>query len=139
MRDTTVQALSDLTIRTSAPATAIAGASACFVYSLSVTDTAPSSINALPLHDALPISGTTFQTTGSSSECTAALQVVTCTRGVKLAGLNSSHSNIPVKVCASMANGTILDNTASVSSGGTAEGASTNNDSHTTHTTAPPL
>src|SRR5439155_139921 len=81
----TVTPVADLTIGKSAPATAIAGASAGFDYTLTVTNNGPSSHTGnLSAYDTLP-TGTTFQSTGSSSECTAALQVVTCTRSVTLA------------------------------------------------------
>src|SRR5204863_5798159 len=117
------------------PATPIAGDPAGFDYTLTVTNNGPSShlgnLSASALLPAL----TTFQTAGSSTECTAALQVVSCTRSVTLGVNATTVFTIHVKVGPAVADGTILDNTASVSSGGTAQGDTTNDGSNTTHTT----
>ena len=85
---------------------------------LSVTDTLPA--------------GTTFQ---PSTDCTAALQVVTCSRSLTLGVGGTTSFTVHVTVGAAVADGTILDNSAHVSSTGTVEGNTANNDSLTTHTT----
>src|SRR6185437_12509983 len=73
--------------------------------------------------------------TGSSLDCSAVGQLVTCTRSVTLGVTGTTSFTIHVTVGAAVADGTHLFNTASVSSGGTTEGDTTNNDSNTTDTT----
>src|SRR5205823_62727 len=119
---TTVQARADLTISKTAPATAIAGDPAGFNYGLTVTNNGPSvHTGNLTVTDTLP-AGTTFSATGSSTECGAVGQLVTCTRSLTLGvGLTTSFT-LHVTVAADVADGSDLANTGHVSSGGTAEG-----------------
>ena len=129
---TTVQARADLTISKSAPATTIAGDPAGFDYGLTVTNNGPSvHVGGITVTDTLP-AGTTFQ---PSTDCTAALQVVTCSRTLTLGVGGTTSFTVHVTVGAAVADGTILDNSAHVSSTGTVEGNTANNDSLTTHTT----
>src|SRR5207237_7000405 len=103
-----------------------------FNYGLTVTNNAPSvHLGSLTVTDTLP-AGTTFQT---STDCSAVGQAVTCTRSLTLAVGATTSFTVHVTVGAAVADGTDLLNTGHVSSGGTAEGDTTNNDSNTTHTT----
>src|SRR5207248_1889598 len=132
---TTVNASADLTIAKAAPASAIAGDPAGFDYTLTVTNNGPSThTGGVSVSDTLP-TGTTFQATGSSTDCSASGQVVSCSRSVTIASGLSTVFTVHVTVGAAVANGTILDNSATVSSTGTAEGSTSNNASNTTHTT----
>ena len=129
---TVANANADLTISKSAPATTIAGDPAGFDYGLTVTNNGPSvHVGGISVTDTLP-AGTTFQ---PSTDCTAALQVVTCSRSLTLGVGGTTSFTVHVTVGAAVADGTILDNSAHVSSTGTVEGNTTNNDSLTTHTT----
>src|SRR5438132_8690720 len=103
----------------------MAAATADF-YSLPLLTALPTSSHTgnLSASDTLP-TGTTFQTTGSSSECAADLAVVPSTRSVTFAVFGTNVFTINVKVGADVSYGTILDNSASVSSRGTAEGGAT--------------
>src|SRR5205823_3924222 len=133
--ETSVIARADLTVAKTAPSTTIAGAAAGFDYGLTVTNGGPSvHTGSLTVSDTLP-AGTTFSATGSSTDCGAVGQLVTCTRTVTLGVGATTSFTIHVSVAANVADGTDLLNTGHVSSGGTAEGDTTNNDSNTTHTT----
>src|SRR5204862_139866 len=95
---TAVQARADLTISKAAPATAIAGASAGFDYTLTVTNNGPSTHTGnLSASDTLP-TGTTFQTTGSSTECPALHDALPISRSVILAVTGTTTFTIHVKV-----------------------------------------
>src|SRR5206468_3626071 len=72
---------------------------------------------------------------GSSADCSASGQVVTCSRSVTIASGLTTVFTVHVTVGAAVANGTDLVNSASVSSTGTAEGNVANDGSNTTHTT----
>src|SRR5439155_14256974 len=82
---TTVNTSADLSIAKTAPATATAGTAAGFDYTLTVTNNGPSNnTGGFHVSDALP-AGTTFQTSGSSSSCSASGQAVTCSNTSGLA------------------------------------------------------
>src|SRR6185436_8321553 len=105
----------DLTIAKSAPATAVAGDPAGFDYVLTVTNNGPSThTGGITVSDTLP-AGTTFQTTGSSVDCTAASQVVTCSCAVTVAASATAIFTVHVTVPAATADGTVLSNSATVS------------------------
>jgi uncharacterized repeat protein (TIGR01451 family) len=94
-----------------APATAIAGNG--FDYTLTVTNNGPSThTGGISVSDTLP-AGTSFQ---ASTDCSAVLQVVTCSRSVTLASGATSVFTIHVTVGAAVADGTDLVNSGSVSS-----------------------
>src|SRR5205085_1344453 len=77
----------------------------------------------------------TFSATGSSSDCSASGQNVTCSRSLTLAVGISTVFTVHVTVGAAVADGSHLLNTAHVASTGTTEGNTTNNDSNQTDTT----
>src|SRR6185369_15504577 len=121
---TAVQARADLTVAKSGPASATAGSA--FDYTLTVTNHGPSvHTGGITVTDSLP-AGTTFQ---PSTDCTAIGQDVTCSRSATLAVGGTTTFTIHVSVSASVAEGTVVHNSAHVSSTGTTDGDTTNNDS----------
>ena len=132
---TTVHTQADLSVAKSAPSTTIAGAAAGFDYTLTVTNNGPSD-NAGGFHvsDALP-AGTSFQSGGSSASCSASGQNVTCSNTSGLAAGGTASFTVHVTVPSSVADGTVLSNSATVNSDGTSDQTSGNNTSNTTSTT----
>ena len=132
---TTVGTQADLSISKGAPATATAGDSAGFDYTLTVHNGGPSD-NTGGFHatDTLP-AGTSFQTGGSSTSCLASGQTVTCSNTSGLAAGADQAFTIHVKVASSVAEGTVLHYSGSVASDGTSDPDGTNNSSGTTSTT----
>jgi len=109
---TKVTAAADLRIAKSALADPVlAGTS--FTYGITVTNNGPSLATEVVVDDALP-SGLTFDAAGSSPECSAAGQTVTCDIGDLPAGGQVART-IAVMASAALADETILTNTASVS------------------------
>jgi uncharacterized repeat protein (TIGR01451 family) len=124
---TIAQANADLSITKSGPSTAVAGAPAGYDYTVTVTNNGPSAnTGGFTVTDTLP-TGLTFQSTGSSAGCSAVGQVVTCTDNTGLGVLGTKEFTIHVTVGASVADGTVLSNTASVASNGTNDPVSANN------------
>src|SRR5204863_98340 len=131
---TTVTTSADLQVTKTAPANATAGTAAGFDYTLTVTNKGPSNnTGGFHVSDALP-AGTTFQTSGSSSSCSASGQAVTCSNTSGLAAGAQQVFTVHVKVASSVASGTVLSNTAAVSSDGTSDPTPGNNTSNTTST-----
>jgi len=131
----TVQTRADLSIAKAAPATTIAGHPAGFDYAITVTNGGPSvHTGGINVSDLLP-NGTTFQPSGSSTDCTASGQVVTCSRSVTLGVAASTAFTIHVTVNAGVADGTVLKNTATVSSTGTTDPNTANDTSNESSTT----
>ena len=129
---TNVVARADLTIAKSAPASVNAGDQ--FSYTLTVTNGGPSThFGGITVTDTLP-TGATFVVIGSSSDCSAVGQLVTCSRSITLTSGQTTTFLVRVLVDQAVTDGTDLANTAHVSSTGTAEGNTANNDSNTTHT-----
>lgn len=122
----------DLLVSKNGPASATAGAPAGFDYTLTVHNAGPAANSSgFTISDALP-AGLTFQPSGSDGRCAAVGQVVTCTNVV---GLNSGANDVfvlHVTLASTVAAGTILGNTAVVTSRGTNDPDGTNNASSTT-------
>src|SRR5207248_1169276 len=110
-----------------------------FDYTLTVTNTGPSdNAGGLHVNDTLP-AGTTFQAASSDPACSALGQAVTCTNNSGLAAGASQSFTVHVKVASSVAEGTVLHNTASLGSDGTSDPDNTNNNASsdtTVHTLA---
>src|SRR5439155_635812 len=128
-----VIALADLSVTKTGPSTAAAADAKGINYSLTMTNSGPSdNTGGFVVTDTLsPF--LTFQTYGSSSACSAAGQIVTCTNTTGLAASASQAFTIHVKLSASTPNGTDLTNSAAVASTGTTDTPG-NNTSNTTHT-----
>ncbi len=110
--ETTVNRQTDLQVTKSASADpVVAGTS--FAYTITVTNNGPSVASGVTVTDALPL-GLTFDTTGSSPECSALDQNVTCDIGNLLAS-DEVILTIAVSADAALADGATLTNTASVS------------------------
>src|SRR6185436_9751161 len=90
---TNVDTEADLSISKSGPATATAGDPAGFDYTLSVHNSGPSdNTGGYQVSDTLP-TGLTFQPGASSTECSAAGQLVTCSEFTGLAaGANKAYT-----------------------------------------------
>ena len=132
---TTVIARADLSIAKTAPDDTVAGAAAGFDYVVVVTNGGPSDhVGGITVTDSLP-AGTTFQASASSVDCSAALQVVTCSRSVTLAPTATTTFTIHVSVASAVANNSHLLNSATVASSGTIDPAGGNNASNETDTT----
>ena len=131
----TVNANADLSLAKTGPASAVAGDSAGFDYTLTVTNNGASAqTGGFSVTDTLP-AGLTFQTLGSSSECSAAGQLVTCTT---TSGLNVSSTKaftVHVTLASTAAAGSTLANSGSVTSNGTSDPDADNNTSNTVNTT----
>jgi len=109
---TTVTTAADLQIVKSASADpAVAGTS--FTYAIAVSNNGPSTASGVTVIDDLPL-GLTFDADGSSPECLAAGQSVTCDIGELLAGEEVALT-IAVSVDSALADGLTLTNTASAS------------------------
>jgi uncharacterized repeat protein (TIGR01451 family) len=130
---TTVQARADLSITKTAPATAVAGTA--FDVTIGITNNGPSDDSGgFTVTDVLP-GGLAFQSSGSSAGCSAAGQTVTCANNATLGNGAGQSLTIHVLLASTVAAGTDLANTASVSTNGTNDPNLTNNTSATQHTT----
>src|SRR6185369_8751930 len=104
---TAVQARADLTVAKSGPASATAGSA--FDYTLTVTNHGPSiHTGGITVTDTLPTT-TTFQ---PSTDCTASGQDVICSRSATVAVGGTETFTVHAIVAASVAEGTVLDNSA---------------------------
>ena len=131
---TTVDTEADLSISKLAPTDTVAGSAAGFDYTLTVHNGGPSdNTGGFTVTDTLQ-AGLTFQTAGSSADCSAAGQLVTCTNTTGLAANGDQPFTVHVTVASSVPDGTVLANTASVDSDGTTD-PNPANTSNTTHTT----
>jgi uncharacterized repeat protein (TIGR01451 family) len=90
-----------------------AAAGTSFSYNLSVTNNGPSDASGITISDALS-AGLSFESSGSSSQCSAVGQQVTCSISSLTAG-SMLNRTIVVNVAASLVDGLQLNNTASVS------------------------
>ena len=132
---TTVHTLADLSVAKSAPSDTVAGAAAGFDYTLAVSNNGPSdNTGGFHVSDTLP-AGTSFQSSGSDAACSASGQDVTCANTSGLAAGGSQSFTVHVKVASSVADGTVLSNSGTVTSDGTSDPNSGNNTSNTTSTT----
>jgi uncharacterized repeat protein (TIGR01451 family) len=128
---TTVHTSADLSIAKSGPASATAGASAGFDYTLTVANGGPSDESGgFHVTDTLP-AGASFQATGSSAGCAAVGQVVTCSHAAGLAAGANASFTVHVEVASSVAEGAVLSNSATVASDGTNDPAAGNDTSNT--------
>lgn len=101
-------------------------------YTLGVTNYGPSVATGVVVTDTLP-TGLTFVAGGSTSACTAAGQVVTCTlAGVSINPGESVSVGAAVLADASLPLGTVLTNVASVSGAGTDDDTANNSATETT-------
>jgi len=109
---TTVTTAADLQIAKSASVNPVVVGTS-FTYAIGVSNNGPSVASGVTVTDALPL-GLTFDAEGSSPECSASDQDVTCTIGVLPV---SGHLTlaIAVTVDTSLEDGLVLSNTASVS------------------------
>jgi uncharacterized repeat protein (TIGR01451 family) len=124
---TTVVTQADLSITKSAPLTATGGTA--FDYSINVANNGPSDNSGFEVTDTLP-AGTTFQPSGSDTSCSATGQNVTCTIGTGLLNAATRAILIHVTVAPNVISGTVLNNTASVSSTGTIDPTNANDTSN---------
>ena len=130
----TVDTEADLSVAKSAPDTAVAGDPSGFDYKLKVTNHGPSdNTGGFTVSDTLA-GGLTFQTTGSSAECSASGQDVSCTEPIGLAAGESETFTVHATVDSTLNTGTVLENTASVTSNGTVDPNPANDTSNTTST-----
>ena len=124
----------DVSIAKSAPANAVAGAT--FQYVITVADQGPDPAQDVTFLDALP-AGTTFisvvQNNGPASTCSGPAVnsngTVSCTTPLLLNG-QSAQFTITVHVNSSVAAGTVLSNTATVSSSSSTDTNASNNSSN---------
>jgi uncharacterized repeat protein (TIGR01451 family) len=122
---TTVTAQADLTVTKSGPMSAVAGNN--ISYTITVTNAGPSDAASVSLTDTIP-AGTTFvSVTPAAGWNCSGTSTVTCTIATLTAGSMGSFTLV-VKTSAAAANGTMLSNTATVSST-TADPAPGNNSS----------
>jgi uncharacterized repeat protein (TIGR01451 family) len=134
--DTTVHTSADLSISKSAPSTAGIGDPGGFDYTLTVTDNGPSdNTGGFTVTDVLP-TGTTFQSTGSTAGASVTGQTVTYTNSTGLANGAQQTFTIHVTVASTVTDPTVLSNSATVATNGTADPTSSNNTSNTVDTTA---
>jgi uncharacterized repeat protein (TIGR01451 family) len=108
---TTVNRRADLQITKNASADTVKPGTG-FTYSIEVTNGGPSVATWVVVNDALP-EGLTFDAGGSSIECSASGQDVTCTIGA-LSVDDEVTLDIAIMVDASLEDGVVLSNTASV-------------------------
>src|SRR5207302_667818 len=106
-----------------------------FDYTLTVTNNGPSdNVGGFSVADTLP-AGTVFDGPASDNRCALAAGVVTCTRAGGLANGGTDTFTVHVNVPASVADGTVLKNTADVSSNGTTDPVSADDHSNEIDTT----
>ena len=109
----------DLSVTKTAPATATAGDPAGFDYTLTVHNGGPSdNTGGFHVTDTLR-PGLTFQTAGSSADCSARGQLVTCTNTTGLAAGANQAFTVHVTLASTVDSGTDLANSATVASDGT--------------------
>jgi len=138
----TVSGSADLTINKTGPASANAGSD--ITYTVTLTNSGPSAASAVSLTDATP-PNTTFvseaQTTGPAFSCSnppaGGTGTVTCTIGLFPVG--SATFSITLHIGAAVPTGTIITNTANVSSTTSDPNPSGNSPSANTTVTASPL
>jgi uncharacterized repeat protein (TIGR01451 family) len=112
-KDTTVRRQADLGVSLS-DSTDPVGIGGSFTYYVTVTNHGPSDASGVKVSDTLP-AGLSFNTSGSSSECSpTSQQVVTCDINDLAAGLDVVLA-VAVDVDDSLADGTLLSNTVVVS------------------------
>ncbi len=117
---TAVTTSADLAVTKSAPATAVTGANV--TYTISLTNNGPSSASTVSLSDVLP-AATTFvsstQNSGPAFTCSTpspgASGSITCTAATLVSGTTATFSFV-VQIAASTPAGSVISNTASVSS-----------------------
>jgi uncharacterized repeat protein (TIGR01451 family) len=139
---TTAHARADLAVTKTGPATAIAGDPANLTYTITVTNNGPSDAQAVALTDPLP-AGETFVSQAQTGGPAFALgngNTVSDTIATLAAGASASFT-VTVHIDGSVANNTVLNNTAKVSanttdpnSGNNSSTASTTVLNHTTTT-----
>jgi uncharacterized repeat protein (TIGR01451 family) len=138
----TVSASADLTINKSGPASANAGSD--ITYTVTLTNSGPSAATSVSVTDNTP-ANTTFvsatQTTGPAFSCSnpAAGGTGTISCSIGLFPVGSATFSITLHIGAGVATGTIITNTANVSSATTDPNPSGNNPSANTTVTASPL
>jgi uncharacterized repeat protein (TIGR01451 family) len=130
--DTTVTTQADLSISLAGPANADAGKS--FDYTITVHNAGPSIANGFTVADALP-SGVTFQAVGSDAACSAVGQAVTCISSSGLAVGADSAFVVNVTLEQTLEAGTIVTNTASISSSDPVDPVASNDVSESVSTT----
>ena len=113
--NTTVTSQADVAINKTAPSSAAAGSN--IAYTLTVTNAGPSAASAVSVSDTLP-AGETFvsisQTSGPAFACSGGA-TVTCTIATLASGASAAF-NLTANVNGSVANGSTLSNTATVTS-----------------------
>ncbi|HEV7571145.1 MAG TPA: hypothetical protein VGQ21_06565 [Thermoanaerobaculia bacterium] len=137
----TVSASADLTINKTGPASANAGTN--ITYTVTLTNSGPSAATAVSLTDAVP-ANTTFvsesQTAGPTFSCSTPAAggtgTITCTIGLFPVG--SATFSITLHIGAGVATGTVITNTANVSSTTSDPNPSGNTPSANTTVTASP-
>ena len=128
----TVTTEADLSISKTAPSDATAGDSAGFDYTLTVHNTGPSdNAGGFTVTDNLP-NGLTFQPGGTTDpRCSVSSGIVTCTNSTGLAAGSNDSFTFHVTVASSVADGTVLSNSASVATSGTDDPTPGNNSTAT--------
>ncbi|MEX0709901.1 MAG: hypothetical protein WD116_01710, partial [Chloroflexota bacterium] len=111
----------DLTISKAGPASATAGVLAGFDYTLVVHNVGPGdNVGGFTVTDTLP-AGVTFRALGSDGRCAAIGQVVTCTNAVGLIVDADDTFVIHVTLSSTVGAGTVLANSATVTSTATGD------------------
>jgi len=115
------QGEADLLVSKDGPASAIAGDPAGFDYAITVHNAgAADNVSGFTVSDALA-AGLTFRTLGSDSRCLAVGQQVTCTNATGLTAGADDAFVIHVTLASTVDAGTLLTNTALVTSTGTGD------------------
>ncbi len=130
---TTVAQSADLAITKTGPVTAVAGTNV--TYAITVTNNGVSGAASVSLNDPLPAGTTSVsrtQTSGPAFACNTPGATLTCTIATLPSGATAAFSLV-VRVASSTPNGTVLTNTATLSSG-TTDPTPGNNTSTTTTT-----